>query len=126
VLDTARRSNLATPPLVGTGNVCTGRFILDYARVGCESVQLHTFFQLPLSEYPATGGSRPQRALHALVFHPQDGLIAGMLDLESQGSLERRGGELRYVDLINSANTSPRRHEEHEGHEGHAGHAPSW
>ena len=38
---------------------------------GCESVQLHTFFQLPLSEYPATAASAPQRALHALLFHPR-------------------------------------------------------
>ena len=51
------------PELTGTGNVGSGRMILDYARRGCESVQLHTFFQLPLSEYPATHGSRPQRAL---------------------------------------------------------------
>src|SRR3989454_9273075 len=49
------------PGLCGTGNVCSGRMILEYARRGCESVQLHTFFQLPLSEYPATQGSRTQR-----------------------------------------------------------------
>src|SRR5207248_1859224 len=53
-------------PLCGTGNICSGRMIVEYARRGCESVQLHTFFQLPLSEYPATHGSRTQRALHAL------------------------------------------------------------
>jgi hypothetical protein len=99
VLGAAPRHDFALPPLVGTGNVCSGRLILEYARLGCESVQLHTFFQLPLSEYPATGGSRPQRALHALVFDPKDGLIAGMLDLESEGSLERRAGELRFLDL---------------------------
>ncbi len=87
------------PELTGTGNVGSGRMILDYARRGCESVQLHTFFQLPLSEYPATHGSRPQRALHALVFHPRDGLIAGMLELESRGQLERQRGELRFLDL---------------------------
>ena len=87
------------PPLVGTGNICTGRMVLDYARLGCQSVQLHTFFQLPLSEYPATEGSRPQRALHALVFHPAQGLIAGMLDLEADGILERADGELRFLDL---------------------------
>ncbi len=87
------------PELTGTGNVGSGRIILDYARRGCESVQLHTFFQLPLSEYPATHGSRPQRALHALVFHPRDGLIAGMLELESRGQLERQRGELRFLDL---------------------------
>ncbi len=89
--------------LTGTGNICSGRMILEYARRGCESVQLHTFFQLPLSEYPATHGSRPQRALHALVFHPRDGLIAGMLELESRGQLERQRGELRFLDLPSHA-----------------------
>jgi len=86
-------------PLTGTGNICSGRMILDYARRGCESVQLHTFFQLPLSEYAATHGSRAQRALHALVFHPRDGLLAGMLELEARGALERQSGELRFLDL---------------------------
>jgi hypothetical protein len=84
---------------VGTGNVCSGRTILDYARAGCESVQLHTFLQLPLSEYPATAGSRTQRALHTLFFHPADGLIATLLDLEAVGELHRDGGELRFLDL---------------------------
>ena len=102
VLEAARRRDVSTPPLIGTGNVSTGRLVLDYARLGCESVQLHTFFQLPLSEYPATDGSRPQRALHALLFHPIDGLIAGMLDLEANGLLERQGGELRFLDLQTS------------------------
>ena len=88
-----------TPGLTGTGNICSGRMILAYARRGCESVQVHTFFQLPLSEYPATHGSRLQRALHALVFHPRDGLIAGMLELEARRELERQGGELRFLDL---------------------------
>ena len=104
VLAAAGKRGVATPPLVGTGNVCTGRLILDYARLGCESVQLHTFFQLPLSEYPATEGSRPQRALHALLFHPEDGLIAGMLDLEGDGLLEREEGELRFLDLPRQRN----------------------
>jgi hypothetical protein len=99
VLLAARSTGMGTPPLIGTGNVSTGRLLLDYARLGCESVQLHTFFQLPLTEYPATDGSRPQRALHALLFEPRDGLIACMLDLEADGLLERRGGELRFLDL---------------------------
>src|SRR5213592_994690 len=86
-------------PLTGTGNICSGRMILEYARRGCESVQMHTFFQLPLSEYPATHGSRVQRALHALVFHPRDGLIAVILEREARGELERQGGELRFLDL---------------------------
>jgi hypothetical protein len=91
------------PPLVGTGNICSGRMLLDYARLGCESVELHTFFQLPLSQYPALGGSRTQRALHALFFHPQEGLVAGMLALEAERQLERRDGELHFLDLVHPA-----------------------
>jgi hypothetical protein len=108
VLEVARRRRVDTSPLVGTGNICTGRMVLDYARLGCQSVQLHTFFQLPLSEYPATEGSRSQRALHALFFHPHDGLIAGLLDLETSGDLERRGGELRFLDVLGAGDSSPR------------------
>ena len=99
VLQAARVGGLRTPPLAGTGNISSGRLIIEYARLGCESVQLHTFFQLPLSEYPATEGSRPQRALHALLFDPVNGLVACMLDQEVQGGLERREGELKFLDL---------------------------
>ncbi|MGH7645880.1 MAG: hypothetical protein ACREMR_09875 [Gemmatimonadales bacterium] len=89
-------------PLTASGNICSGRMILEYARRGCESVQLHTFFQLPLSEYPATAGSRTRRALHALVFDPRDGLVAGLLELEARGALARRGGELRFLDVADA------------------------
>jgi hypothetical protein len=98
-LEKVKSSRLRHPPLSGTGNVSSGRMILEYAKLGCESVQLHTFFQLPLSEYPATAGSRTQRALHALVFHPESGLIAGLLDLEQSGRLHRKDGELRFLDV---------------------------
>ncbi|PYP96498.1 MAG: hypothetical protein DMD38_07775 [Gemmatimonadetes bacterium] len=88
------------PELCGTGNINSGRMIVEYAVRGCSSVQLHTFFQLPLEEYPATGGSRTQRALHVLLFDPRDGLIAVMLEREARGQLERRGGELCFLDLL--------------------------
>jgi len=91
------------PELSGTGNVSSGRMIVEYALRGCSSVQLHTFFQLPLEEYPATEGSRTQRALHALMFDPRDGLIAVMLEREAAGALERRGGELHFLDLLPGA-----------------------
>jgi hypothetical protein len=90
-------------PLVGTGNITSGRTLLEYARLGCEAVELHTFFQLPLGEYPAEAGSRAARAVHALVFHPGDGLVAGMLELEARGVVERRGGELHFLDVMANA-----------------------
>jgi hypothetical protein len=98
-LAAVRNARVHRPPLSGTGNVSSGRMILEYAKLGCESVQIHTFFQLPLKEYAATAGSRTQRALHTLVFHPESGLIAGMLDLEEAGRLHRRDGELRFLDV---------------------------
>ena len=91
------------PGLCGTGNICSGRMIVEYARRGCESVQLHTFFQLPLSEYAATHGSRTQRALHALLFDPRDGLVAALLALAATGRLERRDGALHFLDLAAGA-----------------------
>ena len=97
-----RATRAPGPPRVGTGNVCSGRLVLDYARAGCESVEMHTFFQLPLAEYPASEGSRTQRALHALLFHPEHGLVAGMLALERAGVLHRHGGELRCLALVDT------------------------
>ena len=91
------------PELSGTGDIHSGRMIVDYALHGCSSAQLHTFFQLPLEEYPATDGSRTQRALHALIFDPRDGLIAVMLEREAAGVLDRRGGELHFLDLLPDA-----------------------
>jgi hypothetical protein len=87
------------PERSGTGNICSGRQIVAYARRGCASVQLHTAFQWPLSAYPARAGSRSQRTVHALIFHPEDGLLAALLDLEADGQLERRDGELHFSDL---------------------------
>ena len=87
------------PGLCGTGGIGCGRDVLAYAQAGCEAVQLHTFFQLPLDEYSARSGSRTQRALHQLVFHPQSGLLAELWRLEQQGAIHRRGGELHFLDV---------------------------
>ncbi len=103
VLDGPSGRRAVRPSLSGTGNIHSGRMIVEYARRGCSSVQLHTFFQLPLEAYPATDGSRTQRALHALVFDPRDGLIAVMLERERAGKLERRQGELHFLDLAGEA-----------------------
>jgi hypothetical protein len=98
----ATQGSPGKPDLCGSGNICSGRMILEYARRGCSAVQLHTFFQLPLTEYPATQGSRTQRALHTLVFHPTEGLVAGLLELEELGALPRRDGELHFLDLVDA------------------------
>ena len=103
VLDSYRPlPSLTVPyrPFSGTGNIHSGRMVVEYALRGCSSVQVHTFFQLPLEEYPATDGSRTQRALHALIFDPQDGLIAVMLEREAAGALARRDGELHFLDML--------------------------
>ena len=89
-------------PLCGTGNICSGRMIVEYAKRGCSAVQLHTFFQLPLREYAAATGSRSERALHQLVFHPVDGLVAGLLDEADAGRLARRDGALHFLDLADA------------------------
>lgn len=66
------------PPVSATGNVCSGRMALEYVLRGCTSLQLHTFFQVPASEYAMAQGSRSARALHHLLFSPDSGLIAGL------------------------------------------------
>jgi hypothetical protein len=103
VLDRPSGRPAVGPSLSGTGNIHSGRMIVEYAVRGCLSVQLHTFFQLPLEEYPAIAGSRTQRALHALIFDPRDGLIAVLLEREAAGALQRRDGELHFLDLLPGA-----------------------
>ncbi len=90
-----------------TGNICSGRVMIEYALRGATSGQLHTVFQLPLAEYPATSGSRSARALHALVFHPDDGLIAWMLSLGETGYLEPRDELLHFLDVAHGAARHP-------------------
>lgn len=99
VLDLVRASGTLHPPLSGTGNIATGRMAVAYARAGCTSVQVHTGFQLPRSEYAAESGSRPAMLLHRMIFDPADGLVAVMLELAERGILQPRGGELRFLDL---------------------------
>ena len=88
--------------LCGTGGITSGRDILAYAQAGCEAVQLHTMFQLPLDEYAARDGSRTQRVLHQLVFHPDDGVIAELDRFERRGLVHRRDGELRFLDIADA------------------------
>ncbi len=103
VLDSARDHGLLLPPLSATGNICSGRMMIEYALRGCENGQLHTFFQLPRSEYTTTGGTRTASALHTLLLHQQEGLVPWMWHLHEHGVLEEVGGELRFRDVVGTA-----------------------
>ncbi|NIM51172.1 MAG: hypothetical protein GTN62_14630 [Gemmatimonadales bacterium] len=103
VLDAARQSLPSVPSLSATGNICSGRMMVEYALRGCENGQIHTFFQLPLSQYTATGGDRSARALHTLMLHPTDGLVAWLRHLHEAGHIQARGGAIRFLDVVDAA-----------------------
>lgn len=64
-----------------TGDISSGKMAVEYALRGASSFQLHTYFQLPSTEYRMKSGSRTQRALHELYFHPEDGFVVWMKHL---------------------------------------------
>lgn len=68
-------------PISATGNIVTGRIAAEYLIRGCSTFQIHTFFQLPSTEYRMRSRSKTVRALHELYFHPEEGLIAWLLHL---------------------------------------------
>ena len=73
--------------------------MIEYALRGATSGQIHTFFQLPKSEYAAEKGSSTARALHALLFHPEEGLLVWMAHLGETGVLESRDGLFHFLDI---------------------------
>jgi len=68
-------------PISATGNIGSGRIAAEYLLRGASSFQIHTYFQLPSSEYKMRTGSKTARALHELYFHPEEGLVAWLLHL---------------------------------------------
>lgn len=89
------------PPaaLSGTGDIHSGRRMIEYALRGAESGQLHTFFQLPRALYRSGCASRTAAALHELVLHPDHGLVAWLIALGEMGWIERREGVLHFLDV---------------------------
>ena len=71
-------------PVSATGNIHSGRIAAEYLLRGCSTFQMHTIFQLPDSEFAMNTGSKPEKALHLLLFHPEDGLIAWLLALRTK------------------------------------------
>jgi hypothetical protein len=68
-------------PLSATGNIESGRTACEYLLRGASSFQLHTYFQLPGSEFRMRRSGKIARALHELYFNPERGLIAWLLHL---------------------------------------------
>jgi hypothetical protein len=88
VLAARRRRPPAAPlPLSATGNIDTGRRAAQYLLCGASSFQMHTLFQWPDTEFAMRVGGKTARALHWLVFHPEHGFIAWLLDLRRRFSL---------------------------------------
>ncbi|HEV2494697.1 MAG TPA: hypothetical protein VG204_16665 [Terriglobia bacterium] len=73
-----------TLPLSATGDIHSGRTAVEYLLRGASSFQMHTIFQLPDGEFAMQAGSKTERALHYLIFHPQDGFLAWLLDLRAR------------------------------------------
>ncbi len=74
-------------PFSATGDIHSGRIAAEYLLRGASSFQLHTLFQLSDAEFMMTAGSKAEKALHLLLFHPQEGFLAWILDLRERFSL---------------------------------------
>lgn len=71
-------------PLSATGDICSGRTAAEYLLRGASTFQMHTIFQLPDSEFAMRSGSKTEKALHLLLFHPQEGFLAWILHLRGR------------------------------------------
>lgn len=90
----AGRIRSPLPPISGTGDILTGCMAAEYGLLGATSCQLHTLFQLPDSEFAARTRNKSTAALHQLVFHPLNGLLAALLHLS-----EEEGRPVHWLDL---------------------------
>lgn len=88
-------------PISATGNIQSGKMMLEYALRGCENGQIHTYFQIPDDNYRMKKGHRVEKALHELIFNPETGLIAGLIYLYEKGLLEKHKEIVRFLDVIN-------------------------
>lgn len=68
-------------PISATGDIHSGRIAAEYLLRGASSFQMHTLFQLPDGEFAMQGGGKTEKALHRLLFEPQEGFIAWVLHL---------------------------------------------
>ena len=71
-------------PISATGDIHSGRVAAEYLLRGASTFQMHTIFQLPNRHFSMTTGSKTEKSLHRMLFHPQEGLIAWLLDLKGR------------------------------------------
>ena len=84
-------------PCSATGNITTGKMAIEYALRGATSFQLHTYFQLPSDQYTMKTGSKTQKALHELYFHPQTGFVVWLLHAAAKFGFTQK--PIRFLDL---------------------------
>jgi hypothetical protein len=75
-------------PFSATGDIHSGRIAAEYLLRGVSSFQVYTLFQLADSEFTMTAGSKTEKALHTLLFHPEEGFLAWILDLRERFALK--------------------------------------
>jgi hypothetical protein len=85
-------------PFSATGDIHWGRMAAEYLVRGASSFQVYTLFQLADSEFTMTAGSKTEKALHALLFHPEEGFLAWILHLRERFDLKP---ELNVHDMAN-------------------------
>lgn len=68
-------------PMSATGDISSGRTAVEYLLRGSSSFQMHTYFQLPSTEYRMRQGGKTERALHELLFNAEEGFIAWIMHL---------------------------------------------
>lgn len=76
-------------PLSATGDIHSGKIAVEYLLRGVSSFQMHTLFQLPDSAFSLESGSKTQKALHDLLFHPASGFVGWILHLREQFGLPK-------------------------------------
>ncbi|MCA9040891.1 MAG: hypothetical protein KDA65_11135 [Planctomycetaceae bacterium] len=85
-------------PLSATGDIQSGRRAVEYLLCGAENFQLHTYFQLPATEYTCRIGNKTYKALHELYFHPTTGFLAWLFHLAQRLDLPKES--IRYLDIV--------------------------
>lgn len=91
-------NNIENAPISATGNINSGKMMIEYALRGATSGQMHTYFQLPNESYNLKEGSKTRKAIHELVFNPENGLVPVMLDLKSKFDLSE-DEVMRFLDI---------------------------